>query len=153
MKRSAAPFQLQTQPLPALQSLMAVTGSLAVLSLTLALAAHFPAFWPLLVLSPLGALLAWRCTAIAPRMLRWDGQQWHLYERSRGSESFSPSPDEPAPVHLTVVFDLGFALLLRVDRRPNGWSEPTYLPLTRSTQGPQWGALRAVLYSARQSPG
>ncbi len=149
MKRSAAPFQLQMQPLPVLQCLIAVAGLLAVLSLTLALKAHFPAFWPLLALSPLGALLAWRCTTIAPRMLRWDGQQWHLHERLRGSASFSPSPDAPAPVHLKLIFDLGFFLLLRASSAAPTWAEPAYLPLTRATQAGTWGYLRAVLYSAK----
>ncbi|MCV2354502.1 hypothetical protein LNV09_10040 [Paucibacter sp. B2R-40] len=161
MKRSAAPFHLQLQPLPALQGLMAFVGLCAVLSLALAFIEHFPECWLLLGLSPLGGCAAWRSARVVPRVLRWDGQAWHLHEPvqllpyAQGvlprTTTFNPALDTAAPVHLLVAFDLGFCLLLRARRTAQTWAAPAYLPLTRSTQGAHWAQLRAVLYSARQS--
>jgi hypothetical protein len=152
LKRASPPLLLQLQPQPALQWLMAGAGALAGLSLSLAIIAHFPQFWPLLGLPPVAALWAWRCAGIAPRMLRWDGQEWHLHERLLGAAAFSPSLGEPAPVRIRVIFDLGYFVLLRAHRSARWWARFVYLPLTRSTQGAAWGNLRAVLYSARQGP-
>lgn len=131
---------------------MAVAGALAGLSLSLAFTAHAAQFWPLLGLPAVAGFLAWRCAEVVPRILRWDGQEWHLHERLLGAAGFSPSLDAPAPVRLRVIFDLGNVLLLRAQRTVPWWANFVYLPLTRSTQGAAWGQLRALLYSARQGP-
>jgi hypothetical protein len=140
-----------------LQAAIAVAGALAMLAVALALRAHFPQFpsgWPLLGLVPVAAVWAWRLGRPRPRCLRWDGQGWHLHQ---GPEQGTPSMgashadlDAPAPVQLSLVFDLGFGVLLRASRPDSRL--PLYLPLTRATQASSWGAMRAVLYGSRKKP-
>lgn len=153
MKRAAVPLQVRVQPQPVLRVLIACAGGLAGLSLALALIQHFPGAWPLLVLSPLGLYLAWRSALITPRILRWDGQGWHLHKQLQltGADiagSASPSLEAPAPVRLRAVFDFGFCMLLRAESSASAWPKSVYLPLSRATQGAAWTPLRAVLYSA-----
>jgi hypothetical protein len=143
--------------------LVALIGLCAALSLVLVSIAHFPQMWPMLGLVPLAAYGAWRSAKVTPRILRWDGQVWHLHELVRQlplvqgalprTMAFNPDLDSAAPVRLAAVFDFGFCLLLRARRTSKAWAAPVYLPLTRSTQGVYWPQLRAVLYSARRDPG
>ena len=154
MNRSAAPFRLDIVPLPRLQAAIVVAGALAMLAAALAVRAHFPPGWPLLGLVPLAAVAAWRLGRPRARCLRWDGQGWHLHQwPEQGAKSMGAphaALDAPAPVRLSIVFDLGFWVLLRASR-PDA-RLPIYLPLTRATQAGNWGALRAVLYGGRKKP-
>lgn len=124
------------------------------LAVALAFTSHFSVSWPLFGLVPAAAYLAWRLACPEPRCLRWDGLSWHLHDQP-GTISAPPGAsesalDDAAPVQLSLVFDLGFWVLLRASRPDSPFL--IYLPLTRSTQAGNWGAMRAVLYRARQKP-
>lgn len=132
--RRSPPVRVQLQPQPAMQALVTLIVSLSAAGLAAWASSHHPWAWPLWLAVPLLAGLAWRQAAVLPRLLRWDGQAWWLTE---------PGAPAETAVELAVLMDLGGWLLLHA--RPG----PRWLPLSRSQQGPQWGALRATLFAAR----
>ena len=76
-----------------------------------------------------------------PVALRWDGQRWHVTDRSRGADPVEVSD-------LRVVLDLGAWMLLRLrcdeSRRAlrRGW-----IPVQRRGIESHWHALRCALYT------
>lgn len=152
-RRSAPAFQIDTQPQPLFQRLLAALVSfiaaLAVIAAAMALLAHRPEALPLWVfplLVWLSVTMAWRWAQIRPRRLRWDGQAWWLQDH--GSES------DEVQVQIVVLFDFGACVLLRARpllpqiRLRQVVLPFSYIPLFQADQA-QWALLRACLYSAR----
>ena len=121
------------QPQPVVQAVVALIGTLATGGLAAWAISHHPHVWPALLVVPLVACWAWRAATVLPRRLRWDGQAWWLADSERKEES---------AVQLSVLIDLDTWLLLRT--APSS----CWLPLSRSQQVAQWGALRATLFAA-----
>lgn len=130
--RRTPPVAAQLQAQPLVQALVATIAALAVAGLAAWAISHHAQVWPVLLVVPVAAAGAWRTAAVRPRHLRWDGQAWWLGE---------PGHDDEVQVQLAVLIDLGAWLLLRAE------PGPFWLPLSRRGQ-PQWGALRATLFSA-----
>jgi hypothetical protein len=130
--RRTPPVAAQLQSQRVTQAVIASIAALAAGGLAAWAVSHHLYAWPALLVAPGAAFWAWRTSAVRPRRLRWDGQAWWLAE---------PGRDDEARVQLAVLIDLGAWLLLRAE------PGPVWLPLSRSQQ-PQWGALRATLFSA-----
>jgi hypothetical protein len=135
--RRAPPLVIAVLPQVRVQAAAAVLAGLAFAGL----AWRFQP-WALIAL-PVPAIWAWRDAKVTPRRLRWDGERWWLTEPGH--------PDEFG-VRLRVLFDADAALLLRASPVDARWGRGRrYLPLSRTGQGPIWGALRATLHAARQA--
>ncbi len=130
--RRTPPVVVHLLPQPAVQAAVALIALLAAAGVSAWACAHDARAWPVwLGVLPVAAA-GWRAAAVSARRLRWDGEAWWLSEPGRGDE---------APVRLAVLIDLDAWLLLRASPGPH------WLPLARGQQ-PQWGALRATLFSA-----
>ena len=131
--RRTPPVRVQLEPQPAVQGLVALIATLAAAGLAAWATSHRESAWPLWLFVPLVAAWGWRCAAVLPRLLRWDGQAWWLTEPHASTET---------AVKLVVLIDLDAWLLLRATPGPR------WLPLSRRQQSAQWGALRATLFAA-----
>jgi len=132
--RRTPPVRVQLQPQPAVQGLVAAIVTLAVAGLAAWVCSHLPSAWPVWLALPFAAALAWQQAAVEPGLLRWDGQAWWL--------SSLRTDEAEIVVELAVLIDLDDWLLLRAVPGAR------WLPLSRSQQAGQWGALRATLFAA-----
>ena len=91
-----------------------------------------------------GFAVVWLAAALAnvpARILRWDGQLWHIGRP--GS-----APDESVPGELGAAIDLGAWMLLRFRPAVPDRREPViWLPVQRRGLEPHWHALRCAVYS------
>jgi hypothetical protein len=74
--------------------------------------------------------LAWRVTKAAPVTLRWDGQTWQA---------------DGQPVQLSLILDLGSALVLRWQHA--GAGRPQWTLVAVADAGPAWHGLRTALHA------
>lgn len=88
------------------------------------------------------AALIWRSTRWPSVVLRFDGEKWHL-SGERGEAAYRPR-------RVSVVMDIGTAMLLRFDAEPGSTSQRRrWLPVRARDIGTPWHALRCAVYSPR----
>jgi hypothetical protein len=130
--RRTPPVVVHLLPQPVVQGVVASLVLLAAAGLCAWACSHEPRAWPVWLAVLPATAWGWRAAAVARRRLRWDGEAWWLS---------APARDDETMVRLAVLIDLDAWLLLRASPGPH------WLPLSRGQQ-PQWGALRATLFSA-----
>lgn len=130
--RRTPPVVVHLLPQPVVQGVVAGLVMLAAAGLAAWACSHDLRAWPLWLAVLPAAAWGWRASVIERRRLRWDGETWWLSDVERGDE---------LPVRVAVLIDLDAWLLLQASPGPH------WLPLSHRQQ-PQWGALRATLFSA-----
>lgn len=100
--------------------------------------------WGVLALVAIGLLVTLPGLVRMPdRLLRWDGQVWHLGRPDRQAESVAVG-------QVAVALDFGDWMLLRFESTPLSTAGARrWLPMSRATIGPSWHALRCAAHARR----